>query len=73
MVESMKPEHGYFLYVDQEQIHKFFQTRKTAEEEAEPHIQSRAALQIKTTGGAGELVQTWNYRYDVKQWVEMLK
>lgn len=64
-----EPVHGYFLYVNQQQVPKVFMTREEAEEDAKPHIQSQAALQIKTTWG---LVRTWNYKYDLKQWVEML-
>ena len=45
-------------------------TREEAEEEAKPHLQSQVALQIKTTWGK---VRTWNYRYDLKQWVEMVR
>lgn len=43
--------HGYFPYVNQHQVPKVFMTREEAEEDAKPHIQSKAALQIKTTWG----------------------
>jgi hypothetical protein len=65
-----EPVQGYFLYVNQQQVPKVFMTREEAEEEAKPHLQSQVALQIKTTWG---LVRTWNYKYDLKQWVEMVR
>lgn len=64
-----EPVHGYFLYVNQQQVPKVFMTREEAEEDAKPNIQNQEALQIKTTWG---LVRTWNYKYDLKQWVELV-
>jgi hypothetical protein len=61
--------HAYSLYVNQQRVPEVFTTREEAEERAKPYLQSQAALQIKTTTGA---VRTWNYRYDLKQWVEMM-
>jgi hypothetical protein len=65
-----EPVQGYFLYVNDQQVQKLFMTRDEAEEEAKPHLLSQAALRIQTTWG---LVRAWNYRYDLKQWVELVK
>ena len=65
-----EPEQGYFLYVNQQKILKFLRTWEEVEEEATPHLQSQAELKIETTWGK---VRTWNYRYDLKQWVEMMR
>jgi len=65
-----KPVNGYFLYVNQQQVPQVFMTREEAEEEAKPLLESQAALQIKTTSG---LARTWNYRYDLNEWVEMVR
>ena len=65
-----KPVSGYYLYVDQQQVPQVFMTREEAEAEAKPHLESQAALQIKATGG---LAHTWNYSYDLNEWVEMVR
>lgn len=67
------PVDGFFLYVNQQQVPRVFMTREEAEDEAKPHILTQAELQIKTTGGSGSMVRLWNYRYDIKQWVEMVR
>jgi hypothetical protein len=64
-----EPVQAYFLYVNQIKVPEVFMTREEAEETSKSHLESQAALQIKTTWGA---VRTWNYRYDLKQWVEMM-
>ena len=61
--------YDYFLYVNQRLIPEAFKTLEEAASSAKPHLLSKAALKIETTWGR---VRTWNYRYDLKQWVEML-
>ena len=63
------PARGFFLYVGQKQVPKYFSTREDAEAEAVPHQSSLVALQIQTTSG---LVHTWNYAYDLNRWVERI-
>ena len=67
------PVNGFFLYVNQKQVPRVYMTLDEAQNEANPHIQVQSGLQIKTTGGSGSLVRIWNYRYDIKQWVEMMQ
>lgn len=64
------PVYEFFLYINQRQIPGVFRTLEEAQDYAMPHIPNQADLRIKTTSGTGSLVRTWNYRYDLKQWVE---
>ena len=64
-----EPVGVYILYVNQQQAPEVFETLEEAKVAAKPYMQNQAALQIKTTWGA---VVTWNYRYDLKQWLELL-
>ena len=68
MVGEIKPADVYLLYVNQQQIPEIFETLEEAKVSAKPYMQNQPALQIKTTWGK---VVTWNYRYDVNQWLEM--
>ena len=65
-----EPVQGYFLYVNGQQVQKLFMTREEVDEEVRPHLESQAALRIQTTWG---LVRTWNYAYDLKRWVELIR
>lgn len=69
MVSEIRREELYLLYVNQQQVQNIFPTLEQAQEAAKPHIPSEAALQIKLTSTA---VRTWNYRYDVKRWLEFV-
>ena len=64
-----EPVDAYLLYVNQQQVPEVFETLEESIVAAKPYMQNQAALQIKTTWGA---VVTWNYRYDLKQWLELL-
>lgn len=68
MVSDIRPEQLYLLFVNQQQVPDIFPTQEMAQEAAKPHIPSQAALQIKSTWNR---VCEWNYRYDLKQWLEM--
>ncbi|MEK6763814.1 MAG: hypothetical protein AABY96_13980 [Nitrospirota bacterium] len=68
MVSDIRPEQLYLLFVNQQQVPDIFPTLEMAKEAAMPHIPSQAALQIKSTWNR---VRSWNYRYDLKQWLEM--
>ena len=69
MISDIRLEPVYLLYVNQRQVQDIFSTLEKAQEAAKPHIPGAAALQIKSTSTA---VRTWNYRYDVKQWLEFV-
>ena len=64
----IKPVEAYLLYVNDQQIPEIFETLEEAKVGAKPYMQNQPLLQIKTTWVA---VVTWNYRYDLKQWMEM--
>lgn len=66
---AVQPVDAYLLYVNQQQMPEVFETLEDAQVAAKPYMQNQAALQIKTTWNA---VRTWNYRYDVKQWLEFV-
>jgi hypothetical protein len=68
MVSDIRPEHAYILFVNQQQVQDLFPTLEMTQEAAKPHLPSQAALQIKSFDNP---VRTWNYRYDLKQWLEM--
>jgi hypothetical protein len=63
-----EPVDAYLLYVNEQQIPEIFETLDEATVAAAPYMQNQPLLQIKTTWG---LVRTWNYRYDLKQWLEI--
>ena len=64
-----EPVDAYLLFVNQQQVPEIFETLEEAKVGAKPYMQNQATLQIKTTWVA---VVTWNYRYDLKQWAELL-
>ena len=64
-----EPVDAYLLFVNQQQVPEVFETLEEAKVGAKPYMQNQATLQIKRTWGA---VRNWNYRYDLKQWVELL-
>ena len=66
---AVAPVDAYLLYVNQQQVPEIFETLEEAQVAAKPYMQNQATLQIKTTWGA---VVIWNYRYDLKQWLELL-
>lgn len=63
-----EPVQGYLLFVNQQQVPEIFETLEEAEVGAKPYMQNQPVLQIKTNWMA---VVTWNYRYDLKQWLEL--
>ena len=63
-----EPVDAYLLFVNQQQVPEVFETLEEAKVAANPYMQNQAALQIKTTWDQ----VTWNYRYDLKQWLELL-
>ena len=64
-----EPIDAYLLYVNQQQVPEVFETLEEAKVAAKPYyMKSLASLQIKTPWGK---VVTWNYRYDLTQWLEM--
>ena len=66
---AVAPVDAFLLYVNQEQVPEIFETLEEAQVAAKPYMQNQATLQIKTTW---DQVRTWNYRYDLKQWLELL-
>jgi len=64
-----EPVDAYLLYVNQQQVPEVFETLEEAIVAAKPYMQNQATLHIKTTWGA---VRNWNYKYDLKQWAELL-
>jgi hypothetical protein len=64
-----EPVGAYLLYVNQQQVPEVFETLEEAIVAAKPYMQNQATLQIKTTW---DQVRTWNYKYDLKQWAELL-
>ena len=46
-----------------------FETLEEAKVAANPYMLNQATLQINTTW---DQVRTWNYKYDLKQWAELL-
>ena len=66
----IEPLPGYFLYVNNEQLPDFFRTLEEAEESAKEYLQERKPLRITSTM---DLIRTWNYRDDLKQWVEFVR
>ena len=64
-----EPVDAYLLYVNQQQVPEVFETLEEAIVAAKPYMQNQATLQIKTTW---DQVRTWNYKYDLKQWAELL-
>ena len=63
-----EPIDAHLLYVNQQQVPEVFETLEGAKVAANPYMQNQPALQIKTTWDQ----VTWNYRYDLKQWLELL-
>lgn len=66
---AVAPVDAFLLYVNQEQVPEIFETLEEAQVAAKPYMQNQATLQIKTTW---DQVRTWNYKYDLKQWAELL-
>ena len=64
-----EPVDAYLLYVNQQQVPEVFETLEEAIVADKPYMQNQATLQIKTTW---DQVRTWNYKYDLKQWAELL-
>jgi hypothetical protein len=63
-----EPVDAYLLYVNQQQVPDVFEALEEAEVSAKPYMQNQATLQIKTTWDS---VRTWDYRYDLNQWLEL--
>lgn len=63
-----EPVDAFLLYVNQQQIPEIFETLEEAKVGAQPYMQNQPLLQIKSSWVA---VATWNYRYNLKQWLEM--
>lgn len=64
-----EPVDAYLLYVNQQQVPEVFETLEEPKAASKPYMENQATLQIKTTWGA---VRNWNYKYDPKQWAELL-
>ena len=64
-----EPVDAYLLYVNQQQVPEVFETLEEAIVADKPYMQNQATLQIKTTW---DQVRTWNYKYDLTQWAELL-
>ncbi len=62
-----EPVQGYLLFVNQQQVPEIFETLEEAKVGAQPYMQNQPLLQIKSSWVA---VAIWNYRYDLKQWLE---
>ena len=69
MVGEIKPADVYLLFVNQQQVPEIFETLEEAKVGAKPYMQNQPLLQIKTTW---DQVRNWNYKYDLKQWAELL-
>ena len=64
-----EPVDAYLLFVNQQQVPEIFETLEEAIVADKPYMQNQATLQIKTTW---DQVRTWNYKYDLTQWAELL-
>ncbi|THI83750.1 MAG: hypothetical protein CAF41_014675 [Nitrospira sp. CG24A] len=70
MISDITPMQAYFLYVNQQRVPEIFETLEETKVAATPYMQNQPALQIKSTWNG---VRNWNYRYDLKQWLELMR
>jgi hypothetical protein len=66
--------YSFLLFVNQE-ARGFFERLEEAQNAPAPHMLSQEELQIRDTSASVSMAPSriWNYRYDRKQWIEMMQ